>query len=226
MHEHRECYRFPTRGTAKYLRNSSTDWYACFITNFSSQGIGIGIPCNDNIRIGSNLELTAIIHPLSTPITITGTIMWCDEFNGYYDYDLVVGIKCREITPVKKWNLLGYAYSHCYVKSNNIVTCNTGRPSTRKKELAPLDHMVNNLVEQYALVENIMNIRARITVTVNNQGWLKLSKSQRYAFADKLYQILSSMDYTEQIVVTNGDGNRLASVVRGGSSNRYMVVAG
>jgi hypothetical protein len=226
MQEHRGFCRFPTRGTARYLRTSSNDWFACFITNFSSTGIGIGISCNDNIRTGSDLELRAIIHPLSTPITINGTIIWCDEFNGYYDYDMVAGIRCKEITPRKKWNLLGYAYSHCYVKCNNIVTCNTGRPSTRKKELSPLDLMVNNLVEQYALVENIKNIGGRVTVTVNNQGWLTLSKSQRYAFADKLYQILSSMDYTEQVTVTNGDGKKLASVVRGGTSNRYMVVAG
>ena len=71
-----------------------------------------------------------------------------------------------------------------------------------------------------------MNIRGQITITVNNQGWSKLGKSQQYAFADKLYEILSSVDYTEQLSVKHGEGTSLDSVLRGGSSNRYRVVAG
>ncbi len=226
MQEQRIFKRCAVRGTAKYLKNSYIDWYACFITNFSNQGIGIGIPCNDNIRTGNDIELKAIIHPMTTPITIKGTIKWCSEFNGYYDYDIVAGIKCNEINPEKKWILLDYAYTHWYERRNNIVTCNTGKRSTQKKELTPLDHMVNRLVEQYSLVENIMNIGRKIIITVNDQGWLKLGKSQQYAFADKLYKIFYSTDNAEQLVVTNGDGARLASALRGGSSNRYMVVAG
>ncbi len=110
MQEHRAHKRFSAKGTAKDLWGSETDRYAFSITNFSHEGIGIGIPHDYSLKNGKKLELWVKLLPDISPVRIAGTLKWVKVLTGDDDFAMTGGVKCNEIHPIKLWRLMTYCY--------------------------------------------------------------------------------------------------------------------
>jgi hypothetical protein len=110
MQEHRAHRRFSAKGTAKDLWGSQTGQHPFSITNFSREGIGIGIPHDYSLRNNRELELRVQLLPNSSPVRIAGTLKWVKVLNGDEDFAMTGGVKCTEIHPIQLWRLVTYCY--------------------------------------------------------------------------------------------------------------------
>ena len=110
MQEHRAHTRFPAKGTAKDLWGGESGRYPFTVTNFSREGIGIGIPHYYSLQDGKELEFRVQLLPNSSPVRINGTLKWVKVLTGDDDFVMAGGVKCNEIHPIQLWRLMTYCY--------------------------------------------------------------------------------------------------------------------
>ncbi len=227
MQEQRQNKRFPVKGVARYSIKSSNLMQSLSITNFSCKGIGIGIPDHTNIHTSDDIKLEAILQPLTSTITINGTILWTKPLQGSNDFVIVGGIEFKEITPMQNWRLLNYAYNHSYEHLNersNPVQFTNNVPLMMTKELTENDVVLNTLAKKNSIVECISKIGDQIVITVNDSQWLELSKPQKYVLAGILNNIANAGDNAKQVIVRSNNGNIVARLPKGQKKNKPMVI--
>jgi hypothetical protein len=228
MEEKRKFYRIPGQIKANYLRSAASDWHSLSGINVSRQGMGIGIPHQDNLKAGNELTLMCIVPTLPEPVVITGTIMWTKEFDAYKDYPIIGGLQFKEVNPEHKWELLHISYDAWYEnlkKGNRDDAAPVEAPKFRE-ELSNMDTMFNVLVTRYAAVENVKKTADGITIIVHPLKWAAWNKSQKHFYANRMYEVISAIDNTRKVFIRDKDEKKLAWMMRGDEGKNYMVVAG
>ncbi len=112
MEDHRAHRRFSANDTAKDLWGSETGWHEVLVTNFSREGIGIGIPHDYSLRNSREVELWVTLFPDISPVRIAGTVQWTRESKGDEDFAMTGGVKCKEIHPIQLWRLITVCYEN------------------------------------------------------------------------------------------------------------------
>jgi c-di-GMP-binding flagellar brake protein YcgR len=105
----RKFKRLQINLNAKYLsEENQKEWKGCTVINISREGMGIEVYLQENIHIGSVLQLKIIIPTKEEPIKATGIMRWIKEQGKEMNY--IGGIEFIEIDSEDKWILLDYAY--------------------------------------------------------------------------------------------------------------------
>ena len=106
MINHRAHIRFSANGTAKDLSGRQTGQCALTVTNFSSEGLGISIPHDYDLKVRNQLELQVQVLSNISPVKISGTLKWLKILKGDEDFAMTGGVKCKEIDPIQLWRLM------------------------------------------------------------------------------------------------------------------------
>jgi hypothetical protein len=224
MEDKRRFYRISGKIKASYL-NTSSDWNGLFCTNISHQGMGIGIPYQEDMKVGTELTLQCPIPTLTEPVLITGTIMWTKELDAYKDYLVVCGLQFKELNPEHKWELLNYLYNIWHEKLKQ-----GGRDDAAALEvpedLSKRGTIFKVLVSRYAGIRSVEKTIDGLAVIFSAEKWAEWDRSRRHTYANQMYDVVRAIDNQARIIIKDTDGKTLAWMMRSDDGMNYMVVAG
>jgi len=90
MNYTRKYKRYPTQREARYfLENTIADGQVCTIVNVSRKGMGIIFHTDEEIRVGTIIEIEVPITKPLESIIVRGTLRWFDRM----EIDMIGGIE-------------------------------------------------------------------------------------------------------------------------------------
>ena len=103
MNYTRKYKRYPTQREARYfLQNTIADGQVCTIVNVSRKGMGIIFHTDEEISVGTIIEIEVPITKPLESISVRGTLRWVDRM----EIDIIGGLELmNELSDVHLYKL-------------------------------------------------------------------------------------------------------------------------